>query len=189
MGNVEDVVREKDILFRFRRINQKGNIILLGVDEYACSISLVRCALEDFGSLNFICVGGLWNGYTERAKEFCMEKHIGLYNTSELSGGLWKDDYWDYTQKKEIVSIIIKANVQAVYGFGSFFRDSSFSDVDIIIVSKESENNLVNLHRQLCGLLGEISSSIQLRIDFTLLTEDEFSSVQLRERNRLIKMT
>jgi hypothetical protein len=31
MGNVEDVVREKDILFRFRRINQKGNIILLGV--------------------------------------------------------------------------------------------------------------------------------------------------------------
>jgi predicted nucleotidyltransferase len=145
--------------------------------------------LEDFGSLNFICVGGLWNGYTERAKEFCMEKHIGLYNTSELSGGLWKDDYLDYTQKKEIVSIIIKANVQAVYGFGSFFRDSSFSDVDIIIVSKESENNLVNLHRQLCGLLGEISSSIQLRIDFTLLTEDEFSSVQLRERNRLIKMT
>jgi hypothetical protein len=106
----------------------------LGVDEYACSISLVRRALEDFGSLNFICVGGLWNGYTERAKEFCMEKHIGLYNTSELSGGLWKDDYWDYTQKKEIVSIIIKANVQAVYGFGSFFRDSSFSDVDIIIV-------------------------------------------------------
>jgi predicted nucleotidyltransferase len=36
--------------------------------------------------------------------------------------------------KKEIVSIIIKANVQAVYSFGSFFRDSSFSDVDIIIV-------------------------------------------------------
>ena len=101
MGNVEDVVREKDILFRFRRINQKDNIILLGVDEYACSISLVMCALEDFGSLNFICVGGLWNGYTERAKEFCMEKHIGLYNTSELSGGLWKDDYWDYTQKNK----------------------------------------------------------------------------------------
>jgi hypothetical protein len=44
MGNVEDVVREKDILFRFRRINQKDNIILLGVDEYACSISLVRRA-------------------------------------------------------------------------------------------------------------------------------------------------
>ena len=106
MGNVEDVVREKDILFRFRRINQKGNIILLGVDEYACSISLVRCALEDFGSLNFICVGGLWNGYTERAKEFCMEKHIGLYNTSELSGGLWKDDYWDYTQKNKEVDRI-----------------------------------------------------------------------------------
>jgi hypothetical protein len=62
--------------------------------------------LEDFGSLNFICVGGLWNGYTERAKEFCMEKHIGLYNTSELSGGLWKDDYWDYTQKNKEVDRI-----------------------------------------------------------------------------------
>src|ERR1700733_4603842 len=180
MGNVEDVVREKDILFRFRRINQKDNIILLSLDEYACSISLVRRALEDFGSLNFICVGGVWNGYTERAKEFCMEKH----NCGRMIIGITRKKI-----KKEIVSIIIKANVQAVYGFGSFFRDSSFTDVDIIIVTKESENNLVNLHRQLCGLLGEISSSIQLRIDFTLLTEDEFSSVQLRERNRLIKMT
>jgi len=53
MGNVEDVVREKDILFRFRRINQKGNIILLGVDEYACSIlSKVRVGRFWFAQLH-----------------------------------------------------------------------------------------------------------------------------------------
>ncbi|MGJ0502554.1 MAG: hypothetical protein ACR65X_02230 [Methylocystis sp.] len=99
--NIENVRREKDILFTFRRKKQNQTLQLLGGDEYAFSLTLVYRALEDFGDINFICVGGAWNGYSIQAKDYCIQKHIGLYNTKELNGGLWKDEYWNYTQKDD----------------------------------------------------------------------------------------
>lgn len=97
--NVTDLTRERDILFKFRRKVQGDQIALLGADEYVFSLALVHRSLEEFGALNIISVGGVWNGYSEQAKDYCLENKIGLYNSSELSGGLWKDAYWDYFKK------------------------------------------------------------------------------------------
>jgi hypothetical protein len=99
--NVQGFSRARDILFSFKRIEQGDDLILLGVDEYACSLALVQRALEDFGHLDFVFVGGNWNGYSPQAKEFCIEKKIGLYNSSEISGGLWKTDFWNYAKKDD----------------------------------------------------------------------------------------
>lgn len=74
---------------------------LLGADEYVFGLSLVMTALEDFGPLQYICVGGNWNRYSPQAKEYCVENQIGLYNHSELAGGIWLDKYWDYARKDD----------------------------------------------------------------------------------------
>lgn len=97
--NIENLTRERDILFKFRRKVQGDHMTLLGADEYVCSLALVHRAIADFGSLNFISVGGNWNSYSNQAKEYCIENKIGLYNSTELSGGLWRDDYWNYFKK------------------------------------------------------------------------------------------
>ncbi|WP_143749687.1 hypothetical protein [Mesorhizobium sp. WSM3879] len=97
--NVKNLRREQDILFLFERKQQGDQMRMLGGDEYAFSLALVMRALQDFGPLQYICVGGLWNGYSAQAKDYCQQNRIGLYNSSELSGGLWATKYWDYAKK------------------------------------------------------------------------------------------
>jgi len=64
-------------------------------------LTLVQRALEEFEDLGIIYIGGGWSGYTEIAKDFCLTSNIGLYVTDEMSGALWKDEYWDYYRKDE----------------------------------------------------------------------------------------
>lgn len=97
--NVQSYERTKDILFKFQRKSQKDTITLLGADEYVYSLALVRRAIEDFGPIDIISVGGSWNGYSQQAKDYCLENKIGLYNSNELSGGIWKDEFWEYFRK------------------------------------------------------------------------------------------
>ncbi|MBZ9682173.1 MULTISPECIES: hypothetical protein [unclassified Mesorhizobium] len=97
--NVENLRREKDILFLFERKQQGDHMRLLGGDDYAFSLALVMRALQDFGPLQYICVGGSWNGYSAQAKNYCETNHIGLYNSTELAGGVWATKYWDYAKK------------------------------------------------------------------------------------------
>lgn len=99
--NVREVKRTNDILFSFRRNDCDKEIKLLGIDQYACSLAIVLRALEDFGEIHYICVGGVWDGYSRQAKDYCLENKIGLYNTSELSGGLWTKEYWNYAKKDD----------------------------------------------------------------------------------------
>ena len=100
-GNVATFSRDEDILFSVRRKKQQDDLAILCADEYACGSTAVRRALAEFGSLNIIYVGGTWCGYTPDAKEDCIESHIGLYNSTEVSGGLWKDAFWDYSKVDE----------------------------------------------------------------------------------------
>ena len=55
--------------------------------------------LDTFPGTNLIYVGGVWNGYTWEAKEYCLDAHIGLYNTGEINGALHRDDFWAYHRK------------------------------------------------------------------------------------------
>jgi hypothetical protein len=97
-GNVSNVDRDHDIKFTIDRANPNDQLTIICVDEYACGLMIVRRAIEEFGKINMVFVGGNWNGYTPEAKEFCLDEKIGLYNASEVSGGLWKRDHWDYAQ-------------------------------------------------------------------------------------------
>lgn len=100
-GNVANVERDQDILFTVTRNNQSDVLRILCCDQYAMGTTLVNRALAEFGKLNIIFVGGGWHGYTKQAKEQCLAARIGLYNATELAGGLWKDDYWAYNRKDE----------------------------------------------------------------------------------------
>lgn len=99
--NVESVHREKDILFHVRRIRQGDVLSVLCTDEYTFGMLNVRRAFEEFGKVDILFVGGVWNGYTTEAKQQCLENGVGLYNAKEISGGLWRDDFWAYHQKND----------------------------------------------------------------------------------------
>jgi hypothetical protein len=72
---------------------------VLCLDEYSFGITALNRALLEFPMVNIISVGGNWNGYTPEAKEACLDKDLGLYNSAEINGGLWRDDYWNYVRK------------------------------------------------------------------------------------------
>jgi hypothetical protein len=93
--NVVAVERTRDIVFD---IGRKGGsaIRLVCLDEYTCGIARVLEVLDTFSGTNLIYVGGVWNGYTWEAKEYCLDAQIGLYNTGEMNGALHRNDFWAY---------------------------------------------------------------------------------------------
>src|SRR5258708_252795 len=95
-GNISNVNRDRDILFTVSRKNQSDVLLILCCDEYAMGTTLVNRAVAEFATPNIIYVGGAWHGYTQQAKEQCLAQKIGLYNSTELAGGLWRNDYWAY---------------------------------------------------------------------------------------------
>lgn len=105
-ANVFSISRSDDIVFTVTRKNPHDTVRILCADEYAFSLGAVQRAALEFGEINIIFVGGVWNGYTPEAKEYCLESRIGIYNAKELPGGLWRKDYWAYHQKDEDGNIV-----------------------------------------------------------------------------------
>ncbi len=98
--NVNRILRHDDIVIEVERKSGK-DITVLCLDEYALGESGVLRVFNEFPAVNFISVGGNWNGYTPEAKELCLSRQIGLYNSSELAGALWKNDFWTYHKKDD----------------------------------------------------------------------------------------
>lgn len=98
--NVVSVSRHDDIILEVKR--RRGcALVIICLDEYALGESGVRRVMQEFPAVNFISVGGNWNGYVHEAKELCLSRKIGLFNSSELSGALFKDDFWAYHKKDQ----------------------------------------------------------------------------------------
>ena len=95
---VSHVERHDDIIFEVYMASGK-KITAICPDEYVCGLTTVARVEADFPDVSFIYVGGMWNGYTMEAKEYCRSRKIGLYNSSEINGALFKDEYWDYYKK------------------------------------------------------------------------------------------
>ena len=95
-GNLKNIDRHDDIVFEVDRVRQSDHLTILCCRQYTMSLTLVQKALNDFGDLNIIYIGGGWNSYTDDAKDFCNRRRVGLYRTPEITGGLWKDEYWSY---------------------------------------------------------------------------------------------
>ncbi len=97
--NIEKIERHDDIIFEVDRKAQKDHLKMLCCNEYTMGLTLVQRGLHEFGGVNIFYIGGGWCGYTPQAKEFCLSQKIGLFVTNEMSGALWKDDYWNYYQR------------------------------------------------------------------------------------------
>lgn len=98
--NIAEFTRSNDI--QFDLVTSKGLILrLICVNEYTCGLPRVLEIQEDFPGTNIIYVGGAWNGYTMQAKEYCIEAELGLFNSNEITGALYRDDYWLYCRKDE----------------------------------------------------------------------------------------
>jgi hypothetical protein len=99
--NVTNIGRTRDILFEVDRKAQRDHLRILCCREYTMSLATVQRGLHEFESINVFYIGGAWCGYTRQAKEFCILQQIGLFITDEMTGALWKDDYWNYNQRDD----------------------------------------------------------------------------------------
>lgn len=97
--NVSACFRHDDIVFEVDRERQRDHLTIVCCNEYTMSLTMVHRALHEFGPLSLIYIGGGWCSYTGEAKEFCLESKIGLYVTDEMSGALWRNDFWSYVKK------------------------------------------------------------------------------------------
>jgi len=88
-----------------------------------------------------------------------------------------------------IESIIIKLQLEAAFGFGSAFKSEIFNDIDLLFITSAPVNRLASQHRSLSGELSKISFSLNMPIDFMLLTETEFSERLLREHDSLVPLS
>ncbi|GAB5471474.1 MAG: hypothetical protein Kilf2KO_45040 [Rhodospirillales bacterium] len=99
-SNVQQFTRTNDI--QFDLITCRGlDLRLVCVNEYTCGLAKVLEVLEDFPGTNIVYVGGAWNGYTMQAKEYCIHTNLGLFNSKEINGALYRDDCWMYCSKDE----------------------------------------------------------------------------------------
>lgn len=97
--NVANIQRHHDLVFEIDRRKQGDHLTILCCREYTMGLTLILRALAEFGQLNIIYIGGGWNGYTQEAKDYCVDNRIGLYVTEEMSGALWRTDHWAYHRK------------------------------------------------------------------------------------------
>lgn len=98
-GNVESLTRTRDILFEIKRKEQNDSLRILCLREYTMGKTMVQRAQEEFGHLSIIYIGGGWNACTIEAKEYCMSENIGIYVSDEMTGALWRNDYWNYFKR------------------------------------------------------------------------------------------
>lgn len=96
--NVASLSRHDDIIMTVER-KRGSTIVLICLDEYTLGESAARRVMQEFPAVNFISVGGNWNGYTPEAKELCLSNRMGLFNSSELTGAFFRDDFWAYHKK------------------------------------------------------------------------------------------
>lgn len=77
-------------------------------------------------------------------------------------------------------------NIVGIYGFGSFFRSNTFTDIDIAIVTNSSEADLLHTHRSVAKIIEGISQEVGSKINFLLFTKEEFDQKPLLESDSMV---
>lgn len=90
--------RSKDVIFDVKLKNGIGRRILL-CNEYTFGLAQLYKFNAMFDGIEIFMVGGNWNGYDEDSKRFCLENHLGLYNSKEVFRSLCIPEYWDVHTK------------------------------------------------------------------------------------------
>lgn len=98
-NNLVSVDRHDDLVFAVDRKTCGDKLSIFCCNEYTMGLTSVLRAIREFGKLDIIYIGGGWCGYTQQAKDFCINQKIGLYVTDEMSGALWKNEFWSYHKR------------------------------------------------------------------------------------------
>lgn len=77
------------------------------------------------------------------------------------------------------------SSIVGAYGFGSFFRDEHYNDIDITFVTDSHDIMLLQTYDELKRILEKLGGQLSVTFDFLLFTEDEFLEQPLREMNNL----
>lgn len=80
------------------------------------------------------------------------------------------------------------SGLEAVYGFGSAFRDEPFRDIDILAVVQDGSTATLDVYYALRTALEDVTRVHQAPIHLTMLTKVEFASRPLMCMNSLIPL-
>lgn len=81
--------------------------------------------------------------------------------------------------------ISVEKELEALYGFGSFFRGESFNDIDLLAVASLGNSNTLLTFYKVSSALEPIGVKAQAPVHVTLLTFSEYLSRPLRNMNEL----
>lgn len=79
-----------------------------------------------------------------------------------------------------------QVGVQAIYGFGSFFRSNVFSDIDIVLVFTSDCEDTLGVFEAFLERVSLLGQYVNTRFDVTPLTTTEFMRKPLRESDSLV---
>jgi hypothetical protein len=83
--------RTKDIVFTIQRTPGLAPITAVLVKRYTISLADVIKVQAEFPELTCIVTPGDWARYTREAKEHGLAQGLGVFNSSEFFGALWKE--------------------------------------------------------------------------------------------------
>ena len=87
----------------------------------------------------------------------------------------------------QTTSVKIEA-ILSVWGFGSFFRSKSFKDIDLLVVTDSSDDDLLQTSKAIRIAFRDVECELRVPLDITILTEREYDERPLREMDQLRRL-
>ena len=76
-------------------------------------------------------------------------------------------------------------DVQSVYGFGSFFRNEPYRDVDVIVVISVERDKILNLTNSIRAEFSSLGTVLGVVFDTKVFTRQEFAGHPIRDMSEL----
>ncbi|MBA2651286.1 MAG: hypothetical protein H0U73_03310 [Tatlockia sp.] len=78
--------------------------------------------------------------------------------------------------------------INTIYGFGSFFRNHTYNDIDLLIVANKNCFELLKLYRDTEMKIKMIFLEFNSKLDITFLTINEFEDRPLIHMDSLVML-
>lgn len=79
----------------------------------------------------------------------------------------------------------VEGQLDAVFGFGSFFRGEPFRDIDVLAVTSHANSELLPTYYLLMAALEPIAARAGCPVHLAMFTPNEFGSRPLRDMHEL----
>lgn len=78
--------------------------------------------------------------------------------------------------------------MKSAWGFGSFFRSSTYSDIDVLVVVECERDVLLDVSCTLRLAFDDMKAAMGVSLDLLILTSREFQERPLREMDELVPL-